>query len=47
MAWSKKRWQSALTAGSTASVRAITLSISSTGDSSRLRNMRSASVADR
>ena len=42
---SKKRWQSALTVGSTASARAITASISSTGESSRRRKRRSASVA--
>jgi len=42
---SKKRWQSALTVASTASARAITASISSTGDRSRVRKRRSASVA--
>ena len=44
---SKKRMGTALTAGSTASMRAIVASMSSTGESSRLTNSRRASPAVR
>src|SRR6202521_4612160 len=47
LASSKKRWHSALTVGSTASARAITASMSSTGESFLARNIRSASCAGR